>query len=261
MSGSQGQPSTHLFPSPLPARGRLRALAVCGLLAVLHPSSGHAAELEVGGGFFAGLSVSKQVKTLKELREEKVVLQRLDYSCGSAALATLLRYEFDVAVSEQEIIEAILKVSDIQRIMERKGFSLLDLKRFIESRGFTGVAYRLDLGSLAEMDSPAIVPISILGYYHFIVVRGIEGGRVFLSDPARGRLTLPVGRFEHMWYAGNRLGGPGGIAFVVLPPGQDKPGKPGPPLRPSDRRFVADERILSLVRQHSFSVPPVPGEF
>jgi predicted double-glycine peptidase len=42
------------------------------------------------------------------LRDQNVVLQRFDYSCGAGALATLMRYYFGDAVSEEAILAGIL---------------------------------------------------------------------------------------------------------------------------------------------------------
>ena len=53
----------------------------------------------------AGVVLRQPVRSVKELREENVVIQRLDYSCGSAALATIFSYYFGDPVSEPEVIE------------------------------------------------------------------------------------------------------------------------------------------------------------
>jgi predicted double-glycine peptidase len=54
---------------------------------------------------------------------------------------------------------------------------------------------------------PAIVPIRIHGYDHFVVVREIKGGKVFFADPAYGRRDMTVSQFERAWEQK--------IAFVV----------------------------------------------
>lgn len=48
-----------------------------------------------------------QRHTLKQLRDLNVVKQQLDYSCGSAAMATLLRYYFGDQTSEQAILDKL----------------------------------------------------------------------------------------------------------------------------------------------------------
>jgi hypothetical protein len=49
------------------------------------------------------------VKSLRALRDEGVVKQRDDYSCGSASLATLLTYGLNDPVDENALLRAILE--------------------------------------------------------------------------------------------------------------------------------------------------------
>lgn len=215
----------------------------------------------MGSGYFQGVSASKKVRSFQEIRDEGVVFQQLDYSCGSAALATLLRNQARLEVDETEIIEFILKTGDLKKIVGRQGFSLLDMKRFVEDRGYRAAGYRLDRESLVKMGSPFIVPILVNGYRHFVVIRAIRKGRVFLSDPARGKLTLPFDQFERFWYAAGDARTRTGIAFAIfrdsLVPREDEESL----LRESDHQYVDSQEIRFLTRHRIFSVPPVPGEF
>src|SRR5262249_40664713 len=87
------------------------------------------------------------------------------------------------------------------------GFSLLDLKRFVVSRGHLADGYgKLDILALARL-APAIVPTVVGGNNHFVVVRGVREGHVLLADPAFGNRTMTVERFEAIW--------PRRIGFVV----------------------------------------------
>jgi len=149
----------------------------------------------------------KAVRSLQEIRQDGVVRQKWDLSCGSAALSTLLTFDLDDPVTESEIIMHILRRSDPVRIRDRQGFSLLDLKRFVVSRGHLADGYgRLDMPHLLRL-APAIVPTVIGGENHFVVFRGAQEGRVILADPGFGNRTMTVEQFEALW--------PKRIAFVV----------------------------------------------
>jgi uncharacterized protein len=151
----------------------------------------------------------KTVRSLKELRQERVVRQTWDLSCGAAALSTLLTYHLGDPVSEPEVVASVLQRTDPVKIRARQGFSLLDLKRFVVSRGHVAEGFgRLDLEHLVRL-APAIVPTTLGGYDHFVVFRGVRDGHVLLADPAFGNRTLPLDRFEALW---SRR-----IAFVVKP--------------------------------------------
>ena len=49
------------------------------------------------------------------------------------------------------------------------------------------------------MRVPAIVLVNVRGYSHFVVLEGIQGGWVLLSDPANGMRSEPAGEFENQW--------------------------------------------------------------
>jgi predicted double-glycine peptidase len=171
------------------------------------------------------------VRSLREIRQEKVVIQQWDTSCGAAALATLLRYQHGLAVSEKQIAEAMLRRTDPLKVKTRGGFSLLDLKRYADRQGLEGVGYlKLTLDDVVEM-APILVPVVVRGYPHFVVVRGIARDDVLIADPAFGNRTMDVRSFEKAW-AGN-------IGFIVrrrdgLAPPNELTERPTDRLRPSD---------------------------
>ena len=139
-----------------------------------------------------------------EIRQQNVVIQKWDYSCGAASLATLLKYQHDDHVTERMVAEAMLKRTDPLKVKVRGGFSLLDLKRYVESRGLKGKGYLdMDLNGLIEV-APAIVPVNLGDYNHFVVFRGVMDGQALLSDPAFGNRTVDIKVFDKSWV--NRIG-------------------------------------------------------
>ena len=128
------------------------------------------------------------VRSLLEMRHHDVVIQSWDLSCGAAALATLLRYESGDPVTEKQIARRLMSrgqyVKHPQLVQIREGFSLLDLKRYVQANGFKGEGFgRLDFNDLIER-APIMVPVDALGYNHFVIFRGVMGDRVLLADPA-----------------------------------------------------------------------------
>ena len=155
--------------------------------------------------------VSKSIRTLKDIRGEGVVRQKWDMSCGAAALSTLLTYDFKDNTPETAIVVWILHRVDPVRVRARGGFSLLDLKRFAQARGYSAEGFTgMSIEELASQKTSVIVPIRLKGFDHFIVVRGIENGRVNVADPGFGNMTMRVDRFQSLWKEG--------IVFVVHPP-------------------------------------------
>ena len=199
------------------------------------------------------VGVSKPVKNFKQIKNQYVIRQTLDYSCGPAALATLLSYYFQDKVTEDQIIKALIVTSDLEKVKRRKGFSLLDLKNFAKLRGYEVVGYRMDLEYLASFNKPVLVPIDIKDYSHFVIFRGLKGDRVFLSDPALGKMTMKSEKFLRLWSSG--------VGLVLS--------KSGKVVRNTPLNLTAEEKAVfadpALVRK-IFGVDPVgmvhgDGEF
>jgi predicted double-glycine peptidase len=171
------------------------------------------------------------VRSLLEIRQEHVVAQRWDTSCGAAALATLLRYQHGLAASEKEVAEAMLRRGDPLKVKVRGGFSLLDLKRYADAVGLEGVGFmKMDLDDLLGM-VPAIVPITTRGYPHFVVIRGRADGKILIADPSFGNRTLDIETFERAWQ--------GNVGFIVrrrdgIVPPNELTQLPTDTLRPPD---------------------------
>ncbi|SFG65937.1 hypothetical protein SAMN05518865_115136 [Duganella sp. CF458] len=183
------------------------------VLALLPAFAAQAADFSAGGASFV-----LPVTSLKEARFRTTVRQQYDFSCGSAALATLLSHHYDFPVTEQEIFRDMFVGGDQPRI-RREGFSLLDMKRYLATRGFTADGFEQPLDKLAQAGLPAIVLVADNGYRHFVVVKGVQGGRVLLGDPAGGTRALSRQGFEAIWQ--NRLlfvihGRPGKARFNEL---------------------------------------------
>lgn len=139
-----------------------------------------------------------RVTSLKEARFRTTIPQQFDFSCGSAATATLLTFQYGHPVSEQDVFVRMYTYGDQARI-RKEGFSLLDMRRYLQSQGFEADGFDLPLEKLQEEGVPAIVLLNDRGYRHFVVVKGLKNGRVLLGDPARGTRAMPKSRFEALW--------------------------------------------------------------
>ncbi|NIA72354.1 C39 family peptidase [Pelagibius litoralis] len=177
------------------------------------------------------------VKSLLEVRRERVVVQNWDLSCGAAALTTLLNYQHGDMVGEREVAIGLIGqsryIENPSMVRLRHGFSLFDLKRYVDARGYEGIGYgRMILKDLVRK-APLMVPIVSNGYKHFVVFRGQMGNRVLLADPAYGNRTMSVAKFERSWIDyGAKIGK---VGFVVA-----RRDGPAPPreLAPRPEEFL-----------------------
>lgn len=141
---------------------------------------------------------SVPVKSLSEKRWDTVLRQKYDYSCGSAAIATLLTYHYEMPIAEDVVFKSMFAAGDQQQI-RRIGFSLLDMKRFLDGKGLQSDGFRMSLDKFASIGVPGITLINTNGYKHFVVVKGIEEGRVLIGDPALGTRIVRRDQFEKLW--------------------------------------------------------------
>jgi predicted double-glycine peptidase len=166
-------------------------------LLVVVPSQLFAGELEIflpGGGI-----LTKQVTSYKERRMTQMVPQTADYSCGAAAMATLLHYQFGQKVSENDAILGMFEHGDKEGIKKR-GFSMLDMKRFALSRGLQAEGYKIsNISTLENINIPVITLIQTARYKHFVVIRGMDKRFVYLADPSWGNRKEPLGEFLNTW--------------------------------------------------------------
>lgn len=144
--------------------------------------------------------------SLKEARYKSTVHQKYDFSCGSAAVATLLTYQYDYPVNEQVAFEQMYTHGDRAKI-NKEGFSLLDIKRFLAANGFEADGFRVPIDKLSQEKLPAIVLIDEKGYHHFVVIKGIHDDRILVGDPARGTRVLARSKFMTVWK--------NGLVFVI----------------------------------------------
>ncbi len=187
--------------SDKPSRA-LRCAVAGGLVAAFAISApAPAGTVTPGGMGYARVGVT----SIKEARFKDVIKQQFDFSCGSAALATLLTYHYEFPVTETEVFDSMLLFGEEQKI-RTQGFSLLDMKDFLEREGFAANGFKAPLDAFVQAKIPGIVLMNVKGYLHFVVVKGVSETEVLVGDPALGMKTYPRDEFEAMW---------NGIAFVI----------------------------------------------
>jgi len=153
----------------------------------------------------SGGAYNVHVTSWRDLPFRTVIRQQFDYSCGSAALATLLHFHYGLPVREAEVFSAMYQTGDQDKI-RKVGFSLLDMKHYLAAAGYSADGYKISMADFAKMSTPAIALIKTGAYRHFVVVKGVKGQNVLVGDPALGLRTYSRAQFEAMW---------SGIMFVI----------------------------------------------
>ena len=191
-------------------RKTLLACLALGLLPVHFDAQAATVRL---GNLVPGTVVQKEVQSIRERRYENLVEQRTDFSCGAASLATILKYAYQQPeVTEETVLAGMLEVSDPQVVLER-GFSLLDLKNYVETLGYRGRGYEVAPDTLDEVSIPVIVLLDLQGYKHFVVMKKASGDRIYVGDPALGNRVMERDDFMAAW---------NNIIFAVVGEGFDR---------------------------------------
>ena len=86
-----------------------------------------------------------------------------------------------------------------QEKIKREGFSLLDMKRFAESRGYETKGFGITDEVLDRLTIPTVTLMNTRGYSHFVVLKGARDDKVFLADPALGNRVMSRGEFVDEW--------------------------------------------------------------
>ena len=199
-----------------------RTIAALGCAAICAQSN---AQSVIDTSNLAGVPLTKTVRSMRDIRYGHIVGQRYDYSCGSAALATLLKYGYGIDIPEPELIRRMMAFSSPE-VVVKSGFSMLDMKHFVETIGLRGRGFRVNLDALYHLRIPVLVLMNIGGYEHFVIVKHAENGRVFIADPALGNRIVLDKDFVASW---------NGLVFAVL----------GKPFR-EDSPLLQDNVSLAL---------------
>lgn len=222
---------------------RLAVLAAPVLLALALPGPVGASSLGVrtphGGAY------TLKVTSLKEARYATTVPQQYDFSCGSAALGSVLQYGYGIETDEQEMIRRMMVGVDPRQVVQN-GFSMLDMKRYVETLGLRAHGFKIEPDALYRLQMPVIALLDLKGYKHFVVVKGADAGRVFVADPALGHRVMNERDFVEGW---------NGIVLAVV---GDRPMDPDSYLVNSRSSPALQRRVDALDRA---TTPPRVVEF
>jgi uncharacterized protein len=185
----------------------LNIFGFLGLAVACLSARAYAGDVSFAGVLPNGAQYTTHVNSMQDLHFANIVRQHTDYSCGAAAVATILRYGYHLDVDENTVIDGMLGVADPVLVRQR-GFSMLDIKHYVELLGLRGRGYRVDASRLRTLRVPVIVLMDVRGYRHFVVLKQVHDDQVELADSILGNRTMPLNDFMKAW--------PSHVLFVVI---------------------------------------------
>lgn len=135
------------------------------------------------------------IQSWKTLRDARIVKQDLDYSCGAAALATLLNEFYDQSLTEKTLLN-VMNTGNLYTSFE-------DMQRALPQFGFKAQGFAASYEQLIRLQVPVVVYLKHRRDEHFSVLRGINENTVWLADPSLGNRTYSKAQFLEMWQTYN----------------------------------------------------------
>ncbi|EAI9054130.1 C39 family peptidase [Campylobacter upsaliensis] len=155
------------------------------------------------------------VKSYQEIKNEKVIRQNYEESCGAASLATLINILDDSNLTELDLLKAM---SGQQLYTDMVSFA--DLNDAVKKLGFQSKSYKIDRKILESIISvPILVKIEDDPRFpHFVVIINHKGNYLQIFDPSYGEYISSKREFYSVWDRYKK----GGFALIINPKKQLK---------------------------------------
>lgn len=144
---------------------------------------------------------TQHFQSWQTLKFEKVVKQGLDYSCGSASMATILNYYFGDNISESALTLDMTARLSQEKLQDKikDGFSMLDMRDTLLRFGYQAIGVKLSFEQAQQLKGPIVVLLRKEEINHFVVLKGMVSDFVHIADPTSGNLKMTKSQFLHYW--------------------------------------------------------------
>ena len=155
-----------------------------------------------------GIARADTIRSWRSLRDDRVVKQQLDYSCGAASVATILREFYSLDVGEADVLS---------RLTNDGRYTFADLAAVVQNWGLAGGGIALSFDKLMELKVPAIAYVLYRGQDHFTVINGVNPatGVVSVADPSWGNRRFREHQFRRIWETRDEEGAEGRLLLIV----------------------------------------------
>jgi len=143
-----------------------------------------------------GAQSGEPLSSFRELRYQGVVGQTNEYTCGAAAVATILTYFYGISTSESEILNLAEEAMQMrgEEPSQGHGLTAYDLKKGLEAEGIEAKGFQVTPQALRDYFVRGGLPVIIhltKPEKHFVVAVGMAGNQIVLADPSWGRSIIP----------------------------------------------------------------------
>ena len=143
------------------------------------------------------LNAEFAVKSYHEFRNENVIRQSYEQSCGASSLATLISMLDIKQLSELDVLE---KMSENKNSLNTDMVSFKDLKETSAKLGYEAQGYRLDRNLFDKLNIPVLVKIeNDPRFPNFVIAINHPGDFVTIMDPSFGEYVSLKSDFFKLW--------------------------------------------------------------
>lgn len=155
------------------------------------------------------------VKSYQELKNEGVIRQNYEQSCGASSIATIVNLIDDENLSEFDVLK-LMSEQELQTDM----VSFADLQTVLSKLGYENKSYKINKENLDKLvNIPMIVKIEDDPRFpHFIVLIKHKGDFLEILDPSHGEYISSKREFLRLWDRYNK----GGFALLIKPKKEKK---------------------------------------
>lgn len=107
-----------------------------------------------------------------------IILQYAETECGLACLASIFSY-YHLSLPLSQLRD--------ESGLSRDGTRATTLLSIAKRHGFEADAYSMEIPALENLSEPVILHWN---FSHYVILEGIQGDRVYINDPAIGRLSI-----------------------------------------------------------------------
>lgn len=150
---------------------------------------------------FSVANIQAQVINHRDFRYQNVIGQTTDFTCGPAALATLLTYYYGTPVSEQSFTERAIADMASRGKEVTEGLTLLSLKTALSAEQIQSAGYKLNIEQLRKVMEAGLPVVANVQYPkgHYYLILGLDDQNVLLADPSWGVRSQPIANFLNAW--------------------------------------------------------------
>ncbi len=148
------------------------------------------------------------VQSYQEIKNQRVIRQSYEESCGASSLATLLNI-----LNQSNFTELVILKTMSESKLNTDMVSFTDLKAAVQKLGFKANSYSLDREILNQLVKiPMLVKIeNDPRFPHFVVIINHKGNYLQIFDPNYGEYISSKKEFYSIWDRDKK----GGYALIV----------------------------------------------